>query len=219
MTDPNGLTVDELLTTTRAVRRRLDLERPVDLQLVRECLDLAVQAPTGSNMQRWHFVVVTDPDLRAGLAELYRDSYTAYRAATAELARRGDPDRQAVQQRVIASADHLAEHLHEVPVHLVPCHLGRPPADSAGLAGFYGSILPAVWSFMLAARSRGLGTSFTTLHLRHEQAAAELLGIPHEEVTQVALIPVAHLRGEGLKPAPRVPLERVVSLNRWRTPL
>ena len=214
------LTPDELLSTTRAVRRRLDLDRPVPASLVRQCLEIAVQAPTGSNKQDWHFVVVTDADQRAALAELYRRSYARYRtsAGYAGNAEGLAADRAATQQRVASSADHLAEHLHRVPVHLVPCIRRRPDGPSAALAGLYGSILPAVWSFMLAARARGLGTAWTTLHLVHEQEAAEVLGIPYDEVSQVALVPVAFHDGARFRRAPREPLETVVSWDRWGTP-
>lgn len=216
------LTPDELLTTTRAVRRRLDLDRPVDLGLVRECLTIAQQAPTGSNAQDWHFVVVTDPGQRAGLAELYRRSYAKYRerrnaeAASANLSE----DRAATQQRVVTSADHLAEVLDQVPVHLVPCIRRRLPPDApqAALASLYGSILPGVWSFMLAARARELGTAWTTLHLPFEEQAAELLDIPYGEVTQVALIPVAHYTGDTFSPAPRESIDDIVSWDRWGQP-
>lgn len=216
------LTVDQLLTTTRAVRKRLDLGREVAPALLRECLELAVQAPTASNRQDWHFVLVRDAGQRAALAELYRRSYARYRESRGYAGRVGedDEDRAAVQQRVASSADHLAEHLHEVPVHLVPCVRRRLPPDAptAAVASLYGSILPAVWSFMLAARSRGLGTAWTTLHLPYEEEAAEILGLPHDEMTQTALIPVAHHTGETFRPAPRQPLDEVVSFDRLGSP-
>lgn len=217
MTD---LDPDELLSTTRAVRRRLDLGRPVPPDLLRECLELAVQAPTGSNQQDWHFVVVTDPDQRAALAELYRQAYAGYRArrSSAGDAEGVRPERARTQQRVATSADHLAEHLHEVPVHLVPCIRRRVEGPTAAVASLYGSVLPAVWSFMLAARTRGLGTAWTTLHLVYERQAAEVLDIPHEQVTQVALIPVAFHAGATFRPAPREPLDTVVSWDRWGAP-
>lgn len=222
--DPGGanvseLTPDELLATTRAVRRRLDLDRPVPPDLVRQCLELAVQAPTGSNQQDWHFVVVTDADQRAALADLYRQAYAGYRASRAYAGNveGRSPERASTQQRVAGSADHLAEHLHEVPVHLVPCIRRRVERPTAAVASLYGSILPAVWSFMLAARTRGLGTAWTTLHLVHEREAAEVLGIPYEEVTQVALVPVAFHTGARFRPAPREALETVVSWDRWGT--
>lgn len=214
------LTPDELLSTTRAVRRRLDLDRPVPAALLRECLEMAVQAPTGSNRQDWHFVVVTDPDQRAALARLYRRAYASYRTSAGYAGRTEGlgVDRARTQQRVASSADHLAERLHRVPVHLVPCIRRRPDGPPAALAGLYGSVLPAVWSFMLAARARGLGTAWTTLHLVHEQAAAEVLGIPYHEVTQVALVPVAFHDGATFRRAPREALETVVSQDRWGTP-
>ncbi|HEX2026923.1 MAG TPA: nitroreductase family protein [Nitriliruptorales bacterium] len=213
---PLPLSVDELLTTTRAVRRRLDLSRPVDPELIRECLQLAIQAPTAANRQDWHFVVVTDPEQRAGLAELYHDSWRQYRAGRSAGALSDDEgERAAVMRRVARSAQHLAEHLHEVPVHLIPCIARRPTDSVRSQSSLWGSIVPAAWSFMLAARSRGLGTTWTTLHLRYEREAAQLLDIPHDEVTQAALIPVAHYTGEDFSPAPRQPLDEVVHWDRW----
>ncbi|WP_370323830.1 nitroreductase family protein [Euzebya sp.] len=212
------LTTDELLTTTRAVRKRLDLTRDVDPAVIRECLEIAIQAPSGSNRQGWRFLVITDPEIRAGIAGFYRRSYEAYRASPGYAGRGGsdDPDRVATQSRVADSADHLAAHLHEVPVLLLACIHGRPSGDNP--AGLYGSILPAVWSFMLAARDRGLGTAWTTLHLAYEREVAELCGIPYDEVTQAALIPVAHHVGDDFGPAPRAPLSEVVNADRWDQP-
>lgn len=212
------LTPDQLLSTTRAVRKRLDLTRPVDPQLIKECLELALQAPSGSNRQNWQFVVVTDPEPRRALAELYKKAFTAYAnspqsaGSTPQLS----PEREAIQQRVRGSAFYLADHLHEVPVHLIPCFMGRVDGlPGAAQAGTWGSILPATWSFMLAARARGLGTAWTTLHLVYEKAAAEVLGIPYDEVTQAGLIPVAHTKGTDFAPAPRDPLDRVVHWDHW----
>lgn len=207
-------TVDRLLTTTRAVRKRLDLSRPVPREVVLECLRLAVQAPTGGNVQRWRWVVVDDPDQRAALAELYRRSYEPYMAQQKEaVAKAGRAD----ADRIMASSDYLAEHLAEVPVHVIPCALDRlpPGVDTATAAGFFGSLLPAVWSFQLALRSRGLGSAWTTLHLHHEKEAADLLGIPHT-VTQAALLPVAYTVGADFKPGARRPAEEVTYWNGWK---
>jgi nitroreductase len=214
---------DRLLTTTRAVRKRLDLARPVDLALVKECLEIALQAPTGSNAQGWHFVVVTDPAKRRGLAELYREAWAVYEKMpfAAHHVHADDPSMTAVQARVVESARYLAENLERVPVHVIPCVAGRfeaVPAPMAVLAqaSAYGSILPATWSFMLAARARGLGTSWTTLHLWHEAEAAALLGIPHDAVTQCALVPVAHVTGRPeFRAGPRKPLDGVLHVNGW----
>ena len=205
---------DRLLTTTRAVRKRLDLTRPVERQLVLDCLRIATQAPSGGNRQPWRWLVVDDPELRAGLAEVYRRGYGPYielqKAAVAEAG--GDENHP-----ILRSSDYLAEHLHEVPVLVIPCLLARLPErpSPADVAGLYGSILPAVWSFMLALRSRGLGTAYTTLHLQHEREAAELLGIP-DTVTQVALLPVAYVTGDGFRPADRKPVETVTYWNGWK---
>ena len=205
-------TVDHLLTTTRSVRKRLDLERPVEREVILECLRLAIQAPTGSNMQGWRFLVVTDPDLKARLGELYRAGGEEYLRAGREAAS-GAP----TQERVMDSAWHLLEVIDRVPAMLIPCHRGRPPEGIAA-AGYYGSILPAVWSFMLALRSRGLGSAWTTFHLAYEREAAELLGIPYEEVAQTALLPVAYTLGTDFKPAARRPVEEITYGDRWREP-
>lgn len=213
-----SLSADDVLATTRAVRRRLDLTRPVEREVLEECLTLAQQAPTGSNRQGWHFVVVTDPARRAALADLYRRGwarYTAGGARSGEQASVADA-RQTTQQRVADSASFLAEHLHEVPVHVIPCVEGRVEGAPVVLqASQWGSILPATWSFMLAARARGLGTAWTTLHLFHEKEAADILGIPYNSVTQAALIPVAYTKGAVFQPAPRASLETMVHWDGW----
>jgi nitroreductase len=205
------LTPDELLSTTRAVRKRLDLERPVEREVLEECLWLAQQAPTGSYKQDWHFVVVTDAQLKAGLAELWRKGGDKY------LARVESPEEvPGMMGRVLGGVFHLRDHLHEVPVHVIPCIEGR--TDGKGVftqASRWGSIMPAAWSFMLAARSRGLGTVWTSFHLAHEQEAAELLGIPYGEVMQAALIPVAYTIGTDFKPAKRAPVETMAHWERW----
>jgi nitroreductase len=211
-------TADEVLRTTRAVRRRLDLERPVDHALIEACVEVAMQAPTGSNMAGWHFVVVDDSAQRAALGELYRRAWEDYRKLpiAAGNIRTGDPAKDATQQRVMASAEYLAENIDRVPVHVVPCIDGRfDRAPSWISVPMLSSIIPAVWSFMLAGRARGLGSSFTTMHLRFEEEAAEILGIPYESVTQVALLPVGHTIGDDFKPVPRPPAASIIHRNRW----
>lgn len=203
---------DHLLTTTRSVRRRLDLRRPVDPRIVEECLEIAVQAPTGGNIARYHFVVVADPSKKAGVAEYYRkvffDEYLARRRAVT-------PDFPERDARFTDSATYLAEHLHEVPVLVIPCVEARPE-DKGGLAqaGAYGNILPAAWSFMLALRARGLASAWTTLHIRYEREIGALLGIP-PTVTQAALIPVAHPVGGEFHAAPRVPARERTYWDAW----
>ena len=215
------LTPDELLSTTRAVRMRLDFDRPLDLSLVRECLELAIQAPSGSNRQAWHFVVVTDTVKRVQLGGLYHKAFDIYsRSFRDRIAAREKPRaEQSGPERIAISANYLAENMHRAPVMLIPCITGRVErAESAPVlaqASHYGSILPATWSFMLAARARGLGTSWTTLHLMFEEEAAAVLGIPYDEVTQVALIPVAHTLGGAFRPAPRKPLDDLLHLDHW----
>ncbi len=212
-------TVDQLLTTTRSIRKRLDLARPVEPEVIERCIEIAIQAPTGSNSQGWHFVVVTDPGLRAGVSELYRRSFDEYiRPQRAARPAATEDPRVAQQLRVQDSAIYLADHMHEVPVLIIPCIAGR--VENAGVmaqAGTYGSILPAAWSLMLALRARGLGSAWTTLHLRYEQETAALLGIP-ATVTQAALLPVAYIKGGEPKPAARVPARGVTSWNHWADP-
>ncbi len=215
------LSADEMLTTTRSVRKRLDFSRPVEPEVIRECLELAVQAPTGGNSQGWRFVVVTDPEQRKALADVYRKGWALYleqrMAGKANLpGPKPTTEGMATLGKILQSSIYLAEHMHEVPVLVVPCIQGRPEGlPSAGQAGVWGSILPAVWSFMLAARLRGLGSSWTTVHLYYEQEAAEVLGIPYEKVTQAALIPIAYTLGTDFKPASRIPLESVLHWDRW----
>lgn len=211
-------TVDELLTTTRAVRRRLDLERPVEPEVITECLDLAIQAPTGGNNQGWRWLVVTDADKRKALAGWYRQAWQAVYADRGEDAMAGQrPEMEAQMRRVYRSADYLASNLEKVPVHVIPCILGALPEGTPTwmAASHLGSIIPAVWSFQLALRSRGLGSVYTTLHLAHQQEAAELLGIP-DNATQVALIPVAYTKGTDFKPAARRPAAEITYWEAWK---
>ena len=211
------LTPDELLTTTRTVRKRLDLERPVPLDLVRECLEVALQAPSGSNRQDWEWVVVTDAEQRAAIGEYYRRAWEAYAASPSFAGAIGgdDPQRAQVQARIGDSGHHLGRHLGDVPVLVLPCLRVRPGSLEAGnQAGLWGSLLPAAWSYCLAARARGLGTAWTTLHLEYEREVAEILGLP-DGVAQGALLPTAWFTGETFRPAARQPLESVLHLDRW----
>jgi nitroreductase len=205
---------DKLLSTTRAVRKRLDLTRPVPHDLIEDCIRVACQAPAGGNVQRWRWLVIDDPAKKAALADLYRRGYEPYMEAQQVAVKDvGRTDANAIMD----SSDHLAQVLADVPVHVIPCALGVPDAKSSqgALSGWYGSLLPAVWSFMLAARSRGLGTAWTTLHLGFEAEAAELLGIP-STVSQLALIPVAFYTGDDFKPGSRQPVEKVTYYNGWK---
>lgn len=209
------LTPDELLSTTRCVRRRLDLTRPVETGVLEECLRLAQQAPTAGYQEDWHFVVVTDPERRAALAELWREGGRRYLGEVDPKALERlelPPDRR----RLLESVLHLFEHLHEVPVHVIPCIEGRTDGKSAlAQVGRWSTICPAVWSFMLAARSRGLGTCWTSFHLYREREAADVLGLPYDEIMQAALIPVAYTIGTDFRPARRKPLDTMVHWDRW----
>ena len=209
------LTPDELLTTTRSVRKRLDLTRDVPIDLVRECLEVALQAPSGSNRQSWHWMVITDENSRLMIGNYYRRAVASYLKSSGSAAAlfADDQERNAVQRRVGDSVAYLGEHMGEVPVLVIPCV--RASRLSAGSqAGLWGSLLPAAWSYMLAARARGLGTAWTTLHLRHETEISELLGIP-TDIRQGALIPTAYYTGDTFRPAPRQPLDDVLHINSW----
>jgi nitroreductase len=201
--------VDELLTTTRAVRNRLDLTRPVERDVVLECVRLAMQAPTASNAQDWRWVVVTDADKRAAIAEIYRSVGAQYLAQAASTA--SDPQ----TRRVYQSALGLTETLAKVPVHVIPCLTNRfDGTDHLIAASAWASIIPAGWSFLLALRSRGLGSVWTTMHLAKEQEVGELLGIPATAM-QAALFPVAYTIGTDFRPAVRPPAETVTFFDTW----
>jgi len=208
---------DAVLTTTRSVRKRMDFDRPVSREVLLECIEVAVQAPTGSNSQGWQWMVVLDPELKRQVGELYRDSWYQYAQGKRIHYETDDPRRRQLP-RVASSAQYLADRMHEVPAMVIPCIEGRvdrPGVTNLDIAGLYGSILPAAWSFMLAARARGLATAWTTLHLRYELQGAEILGIPYERYTQAALITVGFHTGGDFKPAERIPLEPLVHWDRW----
>jgi nitroreductase len=205
-----NLSADEVLSTTRAVRRRFDLTRPVEREVLEECLRLAQQAPSGSNMQNWHFVAVTDAETRARLAGIWRRGAESYRQSI------GSGPFEPSRARIYEAVWYLADHLHEVPVHVIPCIEGRTDgAPGARQAGKWASVIPAAWSFMLAARERGLGTVWTTFHLNWEREASKILGIPYDDVMQAALIPVAYTIGTDFSAARREPLDTMVHWDRW----
>ena len=218
-----SLTNDQLLSTTRAVRKRLDFERDVPMSTIKECMDLAVQAPSGSNAQGWQFVFVTDQEKRQKIGEYYREAFSHYRHMPFAIHKlhsdSADASLANSQERSASSADYLADNMGKAPVLMIPCIAGRidnaEGANASAQAGTMGSIIPAAWSFMLAARARGIGTAWTTLHLAHEKAVAELLGIPYESFTQVALIPIAYTKGTDFNPAYRPPVESVMHINQW----
>ncbi|MEX2237536.1 MAG: nitroreductase family protein [Dehalococcoidia bacterium] len=213
-----NLTPDELLTTTRSVRKRLDLDHPVEREVLEDCLRIAQQAPTASNRQNWHFVVVTEQATRDKLAELYRRGGETYRgtSASAMAVTYDDPERQAAQDSVTESATWLIENIHKVPVYVIPCFNGRTDSAPAIAQGAtWGTIGPATWNFQLALRSRGLGSVWTSFHLFHEEEAAKILGIPYAEVQQAALLPVAYTKGTEFKRGHREPLEKMVHWETW----
>jgi nitroreductase len=210
-----NLGADEVLLTTRSVRKRLDFDTPVERSLVEECLNIALQAPTGSNRQGWHFIVVEDAAKKKALADIYRENWKLY----ASLPGRDTGDiRDEQMPRVRDSASYLAENFERAPYFMIPCIEGRlENVDVATGAGGWGSLLPAVWSFMLALRNRGLGSAWTTIHLmlEGERKAAEVLGIPYAKVTQGGMFPIAYTKGTDFKPATRLPLDKVLHWDTW----
>jgi nitroreductase len=212
-----NLTADEVLTTTRSVRKRLDFDRPVDRAVVEECLEIAIQAPTGSNSQGWHWVVVEDEAKRQAIADVYRANFNEYRNMPPAVYKEGD-SRGERMDKVRDSATYLSENFHRAPLMLIPCLWGRLDGASVDRgAGFWGSLLPAVWSFMLALRERGLGSAWTTIHMMNdgERQVADLLGIPFDKVSQGGLFPIAYTIGTDFKPAKREPLARILHWDRW----
>ena len=202
---------DLLLTTTKQVRKRMDLTRPVPRELILECIDVAQHAPMGGNLERNRWLVVDEPELKSAIAEYYQQVGRPYLEANEQ------PGVEGTQARVIDSAAYLVDHIAEVPAMVIAMRLDRLPANAsnADVAGYHGSVAPGVWSFQLAARARGLGSAWTTFHLVHEQEVAQLLGIP-DSVTQVAMLPVGFYTGEGFTPAPRRPAAEITYFNRWK---
>ena len=209
-----NLSADDVLTTTRAVRKRLDFERPVEREVIMECLDIALQAPSGSNRQGWQWVFVEDDAKKQALRDIYAANFAAY-AQRPRPSYESDDPRAGRMGKVLDSATYLAEHFHRAPVLLVPCLEGKP--DPVHSAGFWGSLLPAVWSFMLALRERGIGSAWTTLHLPNggDAQAAELLGIPHDRYSQAGLFPIAYTQGTDFKLASRIPAADVTHWDSW----
>ena len=206
--------VDRLLTTTKQVRKRMDLGRPVPRELLLECIDIAQHAPMGGNRERNRWLVVDDPELKAAIGEYYQQVGRPYLAANAV------DEQDGRQARVVDSAEYLVDHIAEVPAMVIALRLDRLPegASNAEVAGYHGSVAPGVWSFQLAARARGLGSAWTTFHLFHEAAVADLLGIP-DTVTQVAMLPVGFFTGGSFTPAPRRPAPEITYFNRWKQTL
>ncbi len=213
------LAPDDLLSTTRAVRKRLDLSTPVPDELVRECVELAMQSPSGSNNMTMQFVVVRDELKRAALGEIYRQCFGMYQTMDGVYVgsiKKPTEAEQAQQDRVTDSAVYLADHMGEAPVLVIPCIAGRTDNMPAIVTGsMMANIMPAMWSFMLAARARGLGTCWTTVHLMMEQQAAEVLGMPHDTVQQICMSPLAFTKGTDFKPAMRPPADSIIHWDQW----
>ena len=211
-----NLSFDEVLTTTRSVRKRLDFDKPVSRDLLMECLDLALQAPTGSNTQGWQCVFVEDEDKKKAIGEIYLANARGYLSAPGPEYAEGDT-RGERMGAVKDSASYLAEHMHEAPVLMIPCIKGREDSSPLGGVSFWASLFPAVWSFCLALRSRELGSCWTTLHLLRggEEKVADILGIPFEKYSQGGLFPIAYTKGTDFKPAKRLPAADLTHWNGW----
>ena len=207
---------DELLTTTRGVRRRLDFDKPVDPKLIEDCIEIALQAPVGSPVTPRHFIVITDQAKKTAVADLYRKvtyPYLDEREAAADAM--DDPAKAGLVRKNLGLARQQADELDRNPALIILAIDGRAEGkDVAELGGLYGSILPAAWSLMLALRARGLGSCWTTLHLYSEPEVAALLGIP-ADVTQTVLLPVAYFTGETFRPARRLPAAEQTHWNGW----
>jgi nitroreductase len=211
---------DQLLSTTRAVRKRLDFDRPVPDQLIRECVELAMQSPSGSNAMTMQFVVVRDPAKKAAIGEIYKACFGMYKTWDGVYIGsidKGDDTMNAQQARSANSADYLGDRMGDAPALVIACSTGGRVDGQPSLisANRFGNILPAMWSFMLAARARGLGTCWTTLHLVMEQQICEVLGIPFDEVTQGCLSPIAFTHGTDFKPATRPPADSIIHWDQW----
>lgn len=206
--------VDRLLTTTKQVRRRLDLTRPVPHEVLLDCIELASHAPMGGNLERNRWIIIDDPALKAAIATRFGEVGRPYLVANSELR----PDERS--QKVIDSAFFLIDHLAQVPALVLALRLDRPPLEESQgqVAAYYGSVLPGVWSFQLAARARGIGSAWTTFHLEHEAEIAQLLGIP-PTVTQVCLLAVGYYTGNDFTPAPRRPAREITFHNTWKNPV
>lgn len=213
---PLNLSVDEVLTTTRSVRKRLDFDKPVSREVLMECLELALQAPTGSNSQGWQWIFVEDADKKKAIGEVYLNNARGYLSSAAREYGEGDT-RGERMGAVRDSATYLAEHMHEAPVLMIPCIEGREETSPLGGASFWASLFPAVWSFCLALRSRGLGSCWTTLHLGRggEKKVAELLEIPYQKYSQGGLFPIAYTEGTDFRPAKRLPAAQLTHWNAW----
>lgn len=214
------LDADQLLTTTRAVRKRLDFTRPVDDQLIRECVEVAMQSPSGSNNMTMQFVIVKDEAKRKAIGEIYRQCYEIYRSLDGVYIGsidKGGEDENRQQKRSADSADYLADHMGDAPALVIACNRGSrvEGAPAMMMASMMGNVLPAMWSFMLAARARGLGTAWTTVHLMMEQQVADILGIPFDSVQQACLSPLAHTVGINFSPASRPPADSIIHWDAW----
>lgn len=207
---------DRLMMTTKQVRRRLNLDKRVPTDIVLDCIDVASRAPIGGNMQVNRWLLIDDADTKSALAALYRRTGTDYLENGRKQVEAAGSDPTSV--KVVESSIYLLDHLHQVPLMIIPVRMGRPGTEVFEQATFWGSVTPGVWSLQMALRSRGIGSAWTTLHLYHEKEANALLGIP-DDFTQVALLPVAYFLGDDFAPSKRRPAQDVTYLNQWKHPI
>lgn len=196
----------EIIRTTRSMRRLKP--DPVPPELVRQILEAGVCAPSGGNMQRWRFLVVKDASIKETVGALYR---RAWDEVVAPRYRAGEPAPGSSRERferMLAAAEHLAHHIHEAPVWIVPCLEGDTPTRTAG-----SSIYPVVQNMLLAARALGLGATLTTLYLNFEREAEAALGLP-ANWHSYAILPIGYPMGR-FGPVRRVALSDVVFEDRW----
>lgn len=212
------LSVDNVLNTTRAVRKRLDFSRPVEDDVIRECVATAMQAPSGSNLMTMQFVVVKDAEKRQAIGEVYKQCWAIYSSMPmfAGAIKKESESEQAQQDRVVDSATYLSEHMAQAPALVLGCTAGRVDGTPAMMsASAMGNILPGMWSFMLAARARGLGTAWTTISLMMEKEVAEIVGIPFDEIQQACLTPLAYTVGTDFKRAMRSDPDTIIHWDNW----
>lgn len=198
---------DRLLTTTRAVRKRLDFDREVPDQVIFDCIDAAEQAPTGGSDASRRWIVVRDQVVKDQLGEIYKNSGQFMHTWADRLDGTGH-----FKERIMSSSAYLVDNLAQAPVLVIAAIWGEH--DNSGRPGLFDSVVPSAWSFNLALRARGLGTAYTTMLNAHVDELAEILGIP-DGVTTIVTFPVAYTKGLSFKQAPRRPAHEITYFDQW----
>jgi len=198
---------DRLLSTTRSVRKRLDFDRPVPDHIIFECIDLAEQAPSGGNDASRRWIVVKDPTTKARLGDIYRRSGSFMTDVADRLDGTGHS-----KEQVFSSSAYLVDNFAKAPALVIAAIWGIH--DDSGRPGLFDSVLQAAWSFNLALRARGLGTTWTTMLNANVDDLAGILEIP-EGVTTVVTFPVAYTIGTDFRPAARRSASEITYFERW----